>query len=261
MGYIKLRDYASQMGIKKGDIVFVSSDSKLMLFEAMQNGQKPELNDFIDGLIEQVGDSGTVIFPTYNWDFCGGVAFDYKNTESKTGSIGSIALKRGDFKRTKHPIYSFAVYGKYQKELCEMENIDSFGLDSPFAFFKEKNVKNYIIDVSLCHCFTFTHFVEEHSGQVNYRFIKDFTSDYFDENGECSTRTYSMFVRYLDKDVITTIDPIEKDLKEANIEREIRVNSSFIKEIYLGEAYDVLLDDILNNRSRKLCTYNGQDEM
>ena len=261
MGYIKLRDYASKMGIKKGDIVFISSDSRLMLFEAMQNEQKPDLNDFIDGLMEQVGDSGTIIFPTYNWDFCGGVAFDYKNTESKTGSIGSIALKRGDFKRTKHPIYSFAVYGKYQKELCEMENIDSFGLDSPFAFFKEKNVKNYIIDVSLCNCFTFAHFVEEHSGKVNYRFIKNFTSDYFDKNGECSTRTYSMFVRYLDKDVITTIDPIEKDLKEANIEREIRVNSSVIKEIYLGEAYDVLLDDILNNRARKLCTYNGQDEM
>ena len=260
MDYIELKDYASLMGINKGDIIFVSSNSRIMLYDAIKNDKDANLNSFIDGLVEAVGKEGTVIFPTYNWDFCGGKPFDIRKTICKTGSIGAEALKRPDFKRTKHPIYSFAVYGKYQEMLCNLENVDSFGLDSPFGFFKEKNVKNYIIDVSLCHCFTYTHFVEEQSGKVNYRFIKNFTADYYDGEGNCSNRTYSMFVRYLDMDVVATIDPIEEDLIAAKAERTFSINNSKIKEIYLGDAYEVFLNDILYNKSRKLCTYKGQED-
>ncbi|MCM1264210.1 MAG: AAC(3) family N-acetyltransferase [Butyrivibrio sp.] len=198
------------------------------------------------------------MFPTYNWDFCGGKTFDYKSTPCMTGTLGALALKRKDFVRTKHPIYSFAVYGKYQSEFFKMENKDSFGLDSPFAFFKEHDVKNYIIDVSLQDCFTFVHFAEEQSGVVKHRYVKDFTAGYIDENGIESKKTYSMFVRNLDLDVRTTINPIENDLINRNAERIFCVNNSKIKEVHLGQAYNVLLEDILHNRSRKLCTYKNQ---
>lgn len=256
--YIRLRDYAKCMGIAPGSIVFISSDAKKIMWDAMSNGAKVDLNEFIDGVVEAVGSEGTVIFPTYNWSFCGGTAFDYHKTPCKTGTLGAVALKRKDFRRTKHPIYSFAVYGKYQGELCAMENVDSFGLDSPFAFFKQHDAINYIIDVDLEHCFTFTHFAEQHSGVVHHRFIKNFTAGYIDENGILAERTYSMFVRYLDMDVQTLINPIEDDFLAQGVERKFRINSSEIKQISMSKAYDVLMDDILNNRSRKLCTYKGQ---
>lgn len=256
--YIQLKDYAKHMDIMPGDIVFISSDSRIMLYDSLRVGIDANLNDFIDGVIEAVGEQGTVVFPTYNWDFCKGEAFDYCNTPSKTGTLSSIALKRPDFKRTKHPIYSFAVWGKYQDLLCNMDNTDSFGLDSPFGFFKEYDVKNYIIDVSLQHCFTYTHFVEEQSRAVDYRFIKDFTSEYIDENNNKSVSTYSMFVRDLDLDVIATIDPIEDDLISASAEKKYEINSSSIKLINLGKAYNVFYEDIIHNKSRKLCTYKGQ---
>lgn len=256
--YIELKQYAKHMGINTGDVVFISSDSRIMIYEAIENNKSYDLNEFIDGLIECVGEEGTIIFPTYNWDFCKGKTFDYKKTPSKTGTIGSYALKRDDFKRTKHPIYSFAVYGRYQKELCNMSNIDSFGVDSPFDFFRRHNVKNYIIDVSLQHCFTYVHYVEQQSGVVKYRFIKNFTANYIDEEGNEDTRTYSMFVRHLDMDVEVTIDPIEEDLKKKSIEQEIQINSSVIKEIHMGDAYDIIMNDIIENKSRKLCIYKGQ---
>lgn len=258
--YINLNDYACYLEIKKGDIIFVSSDAKIMMWDAMKNKESADLNHFIDGLIEAVGEEGTIIFPTYNWDFCGGKTFDYKETPCKTGILGSLALKRSDFRRSKHPIYSFAVYGKYQDEICKMNNRDSFGMDSPFAFFYNKNIKNYIIDVSLCHCFTFTHFVEQQSGVVNHRFVKDFTAGYIDENGIQSQQTYSMFVRKLDMNVETTIDPIEEDFVREGVEIKYRINNSEIKRIEMGKAYSVLLNDIRNNKSRKLCTYLGQEE-
>ena len=133
--YIELKDYPKYMGIQKGDIVLISSDAKLMLYDALAHRKPLDLNSFIDGLIDAVGEDGTVIFPTYNWGFCKGETFDYLHTPCKTGVLGKIALGRKDFKRTKHPIYSFAVYGKHQKYLCDLDNLDSFGMYSPFGFF------------------------------------------------------------------------------------------------------------------------------
>ena len=51
-----------------------------------------------------------ILFPTFNWDFCKGKSFNYNNTRSMTGSLSNVALKRPDFKRSKNPIYSFAVW-------------------------------------------------------------------------------------------------------------------------------------------------------
>ena len=256
--YIALKDYARHMEIQRGDIIFISSDAKVMLWDAVSHGAEADLNPFIDGLLDAVGTDGAVIFPTYNWGFCQGETFDIRKTPCKTGTLGTLALKRGDFRRTKHPIYSFAVSGACQDALCQMTNADSFGLDSPFAFFKERGVINYVIDVSLKNCFTFTHFVEEHSGVVRHRFIKNFRAGYIDENGQETTRTYSMFVRDLDMDVVTTIDPIEADFLARGAEKRFQVNGSQIKRIDLKAAYDIMLADILNNRSRKLCSYKGQ---
>lgn len=205
-----------------------------------------------------MGDDGTVIFPTYNWGFCRGEEFDYNKTPCETGVLGQLALKRSGFQRTKHPIYSFAVYGYYREKLVSMNNSDSFGVDSPFAFFRKMNVNNYVIDVSLEHSFTYVHFVEEQSRRVNHRYIKNFVGNYVDENGNREKCTYSMFVRNLDMDVETTIDPIQEDFLQLGAEEIIKINSSEIKHIKLGEAYPILLYDILSNNSKKLCRFKGQ---
>ena len=257
--YITLHNYAKAMGVKKGDVVFISSYSKAMLIDAMMNKAPVDLNPFIDGLIESVGEEGTILFPTYNWDFCSGKTFDYLHTPCMTGSLGTAALKHKGFTRTRHPIYSFAVYGKDKEYLSAMNNTDSFGLDSPFAYLRDKNAVNYVIDVSLMHSFTFVHFAEEHSGAVKHRYIKNFTADYVDESGSCEKRTYSMFVRDLDMDVRTLIDPIEEDFIAEGAARRFTVNHSSILRVELGKAYPILIDDILNNNSRKLCTFKGQN--
>lgn len=257
---IALRDYPKYMKINSGETIFVSSDVKKMVWEGAGNHRDFDLNPFIDGLIEAVGSEGTVIFPTYNWDFCGGKTFDIRTSPCQTGTLGTFALKRTDFARTKHPLYSFAVYGKRKSELVNMTNKDSFGEDSPFAFFKNGRVKNYVIDVCLQHCFTFVHYVEEQSGCVNYRYLKDFSAGYIDERGIESERTYSMFVRKLELDVENTIDPIEPDLVAGGAEEIIKINSSEIKIIDFSKAYDIILKDIVENKSRKICTYLGQED-
>lgn len=256
--YIPLSDYGKLFNIKEGDNVFISSDAKTLLLDALENNAPMNLNNFIDGLVSAVGKNGTVVFPTYNWDFCKGKPFHYKRTPCKTGALGTLALKRQDFRRTRHPIYSFAVYGRNQDALCSMRNTDSFGVDSPFHFMHKNNFINFIIDVPFQHSFTFLHYVEEISGIVTYRYIKNFTADYTYADNPTEQRTYSMFVRNLDMDVESTVDPIEKDfiLKQAEI--KIRINNSEIKRVDLAKAYPIILDDILHNNAKKLCRFKGQ---
>ncbi len=258
--YIALRDYAKHLNIKPGDMLWVSSDTKIMLFDAMRNRSSRDLNDFIDGLKEAVGPEGTLLFPTFNWDFCHGAAFDIKNTPSLTGSLGQIALGREDFVRTHHALYSFAVWGKYADQLVANDDTDAFGEGSIFAFMKAHHAKNLAVDVNLHDSFTYIHYVEQGSGVVKYRYVKPFTGPYIDEAGNESTRTYSMFVRDLDMDVSVATDLMEPDLIEAGAAYYYQVNNSRIREIDLEGAHQLFLQDILTNKSRKCAKYKGQEE-
>lgn len=262
--YVDLRDYGKYMEFERGDIVYMASDTRRVLSEAMRHYGRENfdplyhLNRLIDGLIEALGPEGTLVFPTFNWEFCHGGTFNPGTTESTTGILSTLALQRPEFRRTKHPLYSFAVCGKYQDELCSMENKDSFGADSPFAYFRERDAKQYFLDAPLSRGFTFPHYTEQQSGIVKYRYLKNFTSNYIDEQGNESVRTYSMFVRDLDLDVHQVIDRIEPDLLEQGAERKITIGRSLIRIVSLKKAYDIAMKDILENRSRKLCAYIGQ---
>ena len=255
-----VKEIINAFDIKKGDVVFISSDVLKMLFLGIASNCPVDLNHFIGILIDKVGPTGTLLFPTYNWDFCKGKTFDYHNTPSKTGSLGTFALKHEGFRRTKHPIYSFAVWGKDQEYLCSLNNVHSFGIDSPFAFLKEKNALNILLDVGFKNSFTFVHYVEEQSGCVKYRYQKMFHAKYIDEFGKISDASYSMFVRNLDLNVVNTIDPIAQIMEEKGIVQRNEVRSITIFRVRFAEAYPVIMDDIIHNKSRNICTYIGQED-
>ena len=247
------------MGIQKGGILFVSSDVRRLVFNYMRSYREPlSLDSIINKLQQLVGEEGTLIFPTFNWDFCRGIPFDYHSTPCMTGSLSSAALKRNDFRRTQHPIYSYAVWGKYADELCAMQNLSSFGDDSVFGWLDKHHAQNLIIDVGLTECFTFVHYVEQTSGHVNYRFDKQFTAEYIDADGQKSLRTYSMFVRYLELDVVADFRGIDEILYNAGIEKRYEWNGVLCKMIDLHASVQPIMEDIINNRSRNLCTYKGQ---
>ena len=256
--YVKLRDLAKELHIKKGDKLFVTSDIKELLYKAYENNDDTDLNVLIDGIIDIIGEEGSLVFPTFNWSFCGGKTFDYKKTPCKTGSLGTLALKRDDFKRTKHPIYSFAVWGKGKDEMCAMENKSSFGFDSPFTYLTNNHYKNLFIDKDLEHSFVYVHYVEEQCG-IQYRYIKDFYADYIDEDGNVSKRCYSMNVRDLDLDVTNRIYPFEDEFLEKGIMVRFYVNDLEFKIIDLYESFPIIAEDVRHNRSRRVCSYIGQD--
>lgn len=120
--------------IKKGATVDVVSDLFNIQKRCWEIGRKFDANRLIDAICESVGEEGTVLIRMFSWDFCHGKGYDARRTLSQVGALGNIALKREDFRRTKHPMYSWMVWGKYKDYLCDLDYIDSFGKESVFAW-------------------------------------------------------------------------------------------------------------------------------
>ena len=256
--YISYQMIPSVIGVEKGDVILLTSDITDLFMQCQEHGEHFDVNVLLDRFQEAIGEEGTLLIPTYNWGFCQGKTFDYRRTPSKTGAIGNAALRRKDFVRTKHPIYSFAVWGKDAAELCAMDNVESFGADSPFAYLERVDGKNVFIgSASLRNSFTYIHYIEQKSG-ASYRFSKTFHSQYIDADGQESERDYAMYVRNLDLDVVCTPDPFVDELYANGVVKSGLIGSVPYEVIRFCDVTPFILNDILHNRSRKLCRYNGQ---
>ena len=105
-----MSDLIDKFELKSGDFVVVTGNFNRFIFKRKREDKKYDANALIDEIILKIGRSGTLAFQTFSWDFCHGLGFSVKDTKSKTGALGNLALKREDFTRTAHPIYSFAVW-------------------------------------------------------------------------------------------------------------------------------------------------------
>ena len=245
-----------ELGVKEGDVLYVSSDITMLMYRVGKTCQMKTraeksvfLNRFVDTLRQLVGESGTIMIPMFTWSFCRGIPFDVKKTPGEVGALGNWILEnRADFRRTKHPLYSFLVSGKDTDLLCEMDNEIAWGEDSPFAYLHHQHGKNLLINVSLERCFTFTHYVEQ-CIKVPYRYLKEFAGTYMDENGVESRRVYKMFVRDLDIDSkqITPDDCLDK----AGVAQTLEYDHNSLKLVDLEKAYPVVVDNYLH--------HNGSD--
>lgn len=256
--YIPMRKIASNLKqIQSGDILYIASDLFKLAAISHANGEKMLLDDLIRSFQEKLGKDGTILIPTYNWDFCKGKTFDYVKTPGTTGTLGNFALKKTDFKRTKHPIYSFAVWGKYADTLVHMENQEAFGTDSPFAFMYQNKAKYLSIGITPSYGLTYVHYTEQLVG-VSYRYHKNFTGMYVDEHGEQSIKTYSMYVRDLELNpqVKNNFCGLDDELRSAGALEETAINSVEFGIIDIGKAHDVLLKELKENGSANLYLFH-----
>lgn len=258
--YISYKKIPQILNIQKGDVVLLTSRLTEIMYVAKKNKDPFSLDELIDSFIEAIGPDGTLLIPTYNWDFCKGIAFDWKSTPSKTGILGQHALQRDDFKRTRHPIYSYAVAGKDQGLLCALNNISSFGADSPFAYMYHHNGKNAMLGINMQNSCTFVHHVEEMSGNAPYRYLKTFTGTYVGPEGVPSEKGYSMFVRDLDLNVEVSFSGIEDLLLKKGALQLHVINGIKIWCLDMADSYKWIMKDILDNKARKITTYIGQND-
>ena len=252
--YVSYKDIFSKIDLKRGDVVQVGSDILRLICVCRENHESFDPNLFIDSLLERIGPHGTVLFPTFSFGFCQGETFDYHQTPSHAGGLSRIALERKDFRRTKHPIHSFAVWGRDQTHVCSLDNKSSFGPDSPFGYLYDRHAKLLAIGVDYKLTFPFVHYVEESVG-VPYRFLKTFTGRYVDENRGERIASYRFYVRDPKQCAITVTDPrTDQILRERGHYTHLTINGIYFGLVNLRGTADILLED---QRTERALVYAG----
>lgn len=219
------------VGVEPGDVLLVHSSYKSL------GGVHGGPATVIDAFLEILGPDGTLVMPTFNFDFCRGVPFDARETPSQMGVLTELVRTRPDARRVPHPIYSFAVLGARADECAQIRNTSSYGPDSLFAKLHEWDGKILVIGLSWNDSMTFFHHVEELEG-CDYRFMKEFTGEYTDVDGSRSTRTFTMLVRDIDRGVQTMVDPMGALLEQHGVARVGRVGGATIKLVRASELYE-----------------------
>lgn len=240
-------EFLNAAGIQKGDVLDVASDLLSVMLRFRERHEKFDADQLLDALQNAVGENGTILIRTFNWDFCHGTPFHYKTTPSQVGALGNAALKRADFRRTKHAIYSWCVWGKDQEYLTGIDPEDSFGDGSIFSILEEKNAKQLIIGNTRGLPTTGLHRAEQRA-RIPVRFVKRFTGQYIDENGVCSEKTYSMFVRDLDYDFPHHDDLVVKKLLEKGALVQRQYDGINMAVIDLRRSSEGYYQDILQGR-------------
>lgn len=242
--------------IEEGDCVYIVSDILELAKVYKSRGMKLSLDRVIDGLKSLVGEGGTLLFPAFNWDFCKGVGFDIYKTPVRTGALSKTALKRQDFVRTAHPLYSFAVWGAHRDELMADRSVDAFGPGTIFERMYRWNTKVLVIGLSPLQGVTYIHHVEQSVG-VPYRYSKDFTADYTDAQGVCETRTYRMYVRDLDMDPrhINGFAPLAEQMSKMGMILTEYYGAVPCHLIRIADLDTAVRRDILENDSKNMYEY------
>lgn len=156
--------------IKKGDIIYWSSQLLRLMCFYKENGIKFDANQLIDALQRKIGEEGTILIPTFNWEFSNQGSCDIRTSPCTTGSLGMLAIEREDFERTSNSFDSFVVWGKYKDFLCSIDNKNVYGEDSPWGFMREKHAKCLIFGTDCRHAYTFVHYVEN-CEKIPFRYI------------------------------------------------------------------------------------------
>jgi aminoglycoside 3-N-acetyltransferase len=250
--YIPYTAIARTLGIKAGDVVLLTSDILRLAIKARKTEGEFSPGNFIDSFLEALGSEGTLLLPAYNFDLEPGDRYDILKTVPMTGSLAVSAMHRDDFVRTAHPLHSFLVAGKDASLLAGMNNISSFGPDSPFAWMHEKNALMVFAGTTPADAMTFVHFVEEHA-QVGYRNYRDIPLHYTDREGRASERTYRLYAKKAGYTMMLHRLP---GILEDEILRKEMINGIPFSCVRCRDVYEAVGRDIRENKAASIAGFS-----
>ncbi len=243
------------MGITPGDRIWLSSDLIPYILSCKKKQENFDPSELLTSLQHAVGQNGTILIPTFNFDFSNKQFYDYRNTKGTSGILGNIALERKGFTRTLHPLHSFAVWGKDAKKITSMDNKHSFGTDSPFGYCYNNHVKQIILGTDYVHAMTFIHYAE-FICKVPYRVPKSFNGTYVDAEGKAQTRSYDYAARKLEFEPEEQFNRMGLILEENQVSSKVIINGIENYIIDLTSSFSFICNDINNNMCRNIYDFN-----
>ena len=229
-----------ELGLANGDVLLVHSSYKS--FGGVEGGPQT----VIDALKFVLSEEGTLIVPTFNYDFCEGVSYDVNKTPSKMGIISELVRTDSNSKRSFDPVFSFAILGKHRDYLANLKYEHSFGPTSVFAKLRELDAKIMIIGLSYNESMTFFHHIEETQG-CDYRYFKAFKGKILDCDGIEREEEIILFVRDIEKGIKNDVDKMGMILEQKGIVKKRIIGNSEIKLMKSNNVYQITADEMKEN--------------
>lgn len=227
-------------GLTSGDVLLVHSSYKS--FGGVEGGPQT----VIDAIRSILTDEGTLIVPTFNYDFCDGKSFDIKKTPSKMGIISELVRTNSNSKRTFDPVFSFAILGKHKDYLADLKNEHSFGPNSIFAKLRELNAKIMIIGLTYNESMTFFHHIEEIQG-CDYRYFKEFKGIITNYDDVKQDGKIILFVRDIERGVQNAVDKMGSIMELEGIVKNTIIGESEIKIMNVNDVYKRTVEEMEKN--------------
>ena len=178
----------AQLGIQPGDGLLVHS--------AVQFLGRPAggLQIYLDALLDTIGSSGTLVVPTFNFDFTQGVPYDPAQTPSRDmGAFSEFVRLQPQARRTLHPMQSIAAIGCHAEDLAFRDTPSAFGPGSAFERMLELDFKLLLLGAD-ARAVSMFHYCEQRCN-VPYRYWKEFSGQVRTAAG-WQTRAYQLYVRH-----------------------------------------------------------------
>jgi aminoglycoside 3-N-acetyltransferase len=240
-----------EAGIREGDVILVQSDTSVVMELGGFEQWEDALDLMTDCFLKVLGASGTLIVPTFNWDFCSGKPFEYERSPSQVGMFSNHVLFNRDSVRSLNPILSFAAIGPHAKILFKGLSNSCYSQDSVYQRLHAINAKLIFFNIYLRQA-NFVHYVEQQKG-VNYRFAKEFTGQLRQDEREWED-TYELYVRKDMQKVSTDLRRFEERMYKLGKANEVWISDRYpLVVVKTEDVYDVVFQ-MLENDPYCLCT-------
>jgi len=237
-----IEEQLEKICLLKGDVVLVHADSTAIR-EMSSLSWSDALNLLKNCFLNILGTSGTLIVPTFNWDFCQGKPYIHEKTRSQVGMFTNNVLNDSRSIRSFHPIYSFAGIGAKKYEILNNVPNSSFGKDSVFDRLYKFNAKIILLNFDLGT--SFVHYVEQRIG-VDYRYLKKFTGSVTKE-GVTHDDSFDFYVRRLDYDVDVNLSRLHESLYSRGKMKCSKMGGKYnLKQFNCNDIYNLIEEKLKN---------------
>lgn len=226
-----------RIGLMRGDVVFSHSN---IGFFGLPEGKRSAKNafDLIVGAFREVlGDSGTLVVPSFTYSFAEGEVFDPDHTPSTSGTFSEMVRCHDGSYRSEDPNVSVVALGGQAEELTRNVPTNAYGPGSFFDRFYQAG--GVICNMNLDAGSTFVHYVER-CMDVPYRFDKTFKGIF--RKGAHDEICYStLWVRCRSSsETIAVFEPFDKLAREKGLYQTAKVGRGFVGRITAKDMFDLI---------------------
>lgn len=239
-----VRRALASVGISAGDTLLVHS--ALYAFGKTGDCQDDGIPALLcDELRNAIGESGTIVVPTFNFGFCRGEPYDPAATPSSGMGVFSEYIRNiPGARRSPHAMQSVAAIGGMAATICEPDPPSAFDPEGAFGRMLALDTKLLLLGAS-SQAASLVHFAEERAA-VPYRYWKTFSGQYR-RDGAWGEAQYSMYVRELTRDPRLLLRPVAEALAAAGRLRKARLGRGVIQCCLARDFVDVALTGLWRN--------------